>query len=215
MKILALPALLVVLLLGGCRVVLDDTVVGERQVFLLERGLVVVDGRWFEGTVGLQRTSFDGGRVQTWASGGPPVVAEDGRLAWSTVTVSEARPTGRTAVYVASASGRLLGVQRLRPGIVVVHGFAGDRVVFSRWYRRGVFVTDLRHRPERLAWWPRREHPGPVSPDGTMLVGYRGTRVVVHDLADGTVVSELRGEPGWVGVTWLDAARLAGVVPPA
>ena len=175
-------------------------------------GFLVSDTVYFEGTLGLTRLDGAGRVVQEWPSGGEPAAGRDGQVAWTSVTVSEASRPGLTRIFVGDADGRVRA-QTVRPGIIGVHGFSRGAVVFSRWWREGVYLTDLRSPPRRLTWWPHQLRPAAVSPDGSRMLGHRGRWLQVRDLRTGRLLRRLELRLRWVQqVAWEDTRHLLAVV---
>lgn len=144
-------------------------------------GYLVTDDRWFEGTVGMYRVDARGLQVESWASTGPALRAEDGSAAWVRTVVPEALQRGPTTVHAGDRRQALRGL--LQPEIT---GYDGERVTFwareragRTWVRRH-FVTDLVGPPRRTAprtgrtYSPDGRHWCRVAGDGVVLGGPAG-----------------------------------------
>ena len=157
-------------------------------------GFLASDPCCFEGTVLMTQYDVRGRRIESWCSGGHPVLADGGRLvAWVVGLCPEkvgAQPDPVIHRRVTVAAGSSDATQSIPPPegeaalLLRVAGMWGEQVIYVDHAR--AWVTDLVHAPRRI---PGVAAVGGVD-DARGLVAARmanGTGAVV-DLATGRVV---------------------------
>lgn len=162
---------------------------GVTGIAAYDGGYLVSDDRVFEGTVGMVRLDADGTVLDQWSGSGAPLLSRDGRIAWVSLSVSEADQHGPTVLHADSVDGGHEMTQRIsRHRMPILVGWFRGRLVYDLWGSGASHATDFASSPEAV---PLAEDLGQRSPNGFYFV--RSTRVGLEFRQyDGQLVSEVR-----------------------
>ena len=162
---------------------------GVTGIAAYDGGYLVSDDRVFEGTVGMAKLDGRGRVVDQWSGTGAPLVSRDGRIAWVSLSVSEADQHGPTVLHADSVDGGRELAQRIsRTRVPFLSGWWQGRLVYRTWGDRSSHVTDLVGPPEAV---PLAEELGEPSPDGSMTARTTSLGIEIRQ-ADGQLVNEIR-----------------------
>ena len=161
---------------------------GVTGIAAYDGGYLVSDDRAFEGTVGMAKLDADGRVLDQWSGTGAPELSQDGRLAWVSLSVSEADQHGPTVLHADSTDGDHETTQRIdRRWVPFLTGWWRGRLVYRTWGQDSSFVTDLVSPPQAV---PLAEDFGEVSPDGRLSARTTARGIEVRQ-ADGQLVNEI------------------------